>query len=1506
MARNEGYTMPVPEREMRVIPGFQRQGIFSSAELPMRQPSKGWASAVVDAIALQPAYQALEETYAYFNQDEYDPSYDPFTEGELDGYEPYLSEFVGSYNQADTMRIKAKIDRNNAMRQRTDEELGLGGFAVSEIFNIANIIPIPALRGVGKGLAAFRGSTSFTAVVAAEEALRHQVDPTARMEESLVAVATAPLFGGLIGGIAGIVGKDVNRVAAEYAAEFSRIQRADPRLLPADQEPFLQSTSNFTARPTGPEGAGIAPVIGGLEKVSFSLYSRLKNTEIRSVGDFVDAMLGTYGTKATQNAAGVVTESSVTMAAGVWRGMAADTMRGIEEAYVRYRGGEGGMRFADMNVPILKERAAGLIGRRPPEGILSYDEFKALVFRAHKSDELVSDNPFILEAAGHMRILMNNALEGGVKSGLIVSPEGLARAAENKLIRGKQIAGRIAEFEAKESLTNQEKAALALMRKSSARIIDGLERSVWNELDSPGLDELINGIVARQLAARVEKQKIADSITGKAGKRQQAIEDRWQAYIDRIERDRALLDYFNSLEQEGSIGLTKAQADFRDALQKRLDEADADAPNLDGGTAARMDEELWLDSAWAPKEIPWDVRLQNWLDRRRYAAQDTWRRTVTGKDHYTTDMKTLLSSEKIRGRMTAEQRALADEILPFIDDDIKTWVGNPFFNEPRHLGWMETAGPGDQISAKLRGTSSKQDIETLLHEASHVAYISRYGFLFKSAEDLGPEALRLKGELEGLFKDAESRSGAKKQYGMTNVDEFVAEALTSSKFRKWLKGEGLLARWWAHFRSMIGMKPAKNPNEDILESVFSVLEDLRTEMKGAPSIESTFRNPNAYSRNYNTSRAAWEKFMRENGGATPSRKGGAGPEAPAGRMDNMDDYLTVKEAKYLRSLNDQLNGIYKGMTGPKNEKFYLPRYWLIDEVLADEAGSQELRRILTKWFKDNPKEGVPTNDKAIAGRVDQSIAAIVKDAELGEMQLMKGNGSPSFTKHRGLDIPNELVADFIENDVEKIVRTYATRFGELNEMASKFGDVDDSIEDVLIQSALELSDAELPDLLNQLEGLRKDLTLAKDKVTGAVYSQEPEAMAKRRHAGVLKAYGTATSLGGAMLSSIPEAARAMMVHGFARTMDATMLALSNPEAFRAVTKEMMTQTGEGLDVIFSTGFSRYVEQGGPTGMSSSRAGQAAHKFTDAVNGPYFVANLLAPWTDWTKRMNLFYTNQFMLEDIAKFVETGDKKLGEKLASYGISADDAAGIMKQPLTKEGTILKSNLENWTDDQLALRYRSAVGGMVRRIIPTAGLDDIPEIAKGFVKGREYPLITLPFQFMNYGFAAVNKVMLSALQGRDQNAMSGLFALMAFGYMVEFYKAPDFVWEKMTATERAVRAFDRSGIAGIYSDIPTMVETATLGNIGVRPLLGLEPYGRNEDYLDAAGGIGGPVAGRAADIVRLFVDEDTSAEDIGGTVRRSIPINSLFYLKNLVRDMEGSITDRAKPEPAEEPDGP
>jgi hypothetical protein len=162
-----------------------------------------------------------------------------------------------------------------------------------------------------------------------------------------------------------------------------------------------------------------------------------------------------------------------------------------------------------------------------------------------------------------------------------------------------------------------------------------------------------------------------------------------------------------------------------------------------------------------------------------------------------------------------------------------------------------------------------------------------------------------------------------------------------------------------------------------------------------------------------------------------------------------------------------------------------------------------------------------------------------------------------------------------------------------------------------------------------------------------------------------------------------------------------------------------------------------------------------------------------------------------------------------------------------------------------------------------------------------------------MSWGFAANNKIMLSALQGRDANVFGTVLGLVGMGAIVSYLNTPASIWEKLTLEEKILRSTERSGIFGIFTDTSSIVEQATRGHYGIRPMLGMDPpYGQADGYRQFTRIAGAPTA-NFVELYKIFVDQDLTDRERAKSVINLIPLTGAFYWKEGWQQLGRSAAD-------------
>lgn len=602
--------------------------------------------------------------------------------------------------------------------------------------------------------------------------------------------------------------------------------------------------------------------------------------------------------------------------------------------------------------------------------------------------------------------------------------------------------------------------------------------------------------------------------------------------------------------------------------------------------------------------------------------------------------------------------------------------------------------------------------------------------------------------------------------------------------------------------------------------------------------------------------------------------------------------LTRRQAEYMESIQRRLAMLDDDAARPGLEQ-YLPRIWDRQAILARR---QEFEDILTRHFTNTARQtGRSASPDAVQRRVQATVTRILgEDLDIDELSGFSGKFF--FQRARKVDIPNELVADFVERGVASLMRTYSHGFGISTEIARMFGkrDMLDAIDDASFAAALE---GKSP---RQVRALRNDAMTLRDITTGDLYRQDPMTWGKLAVT-TLKSWASMTQLGGVALTAVAEIARPFWVTGFRRGFGFAFRDMSrNFQAVSRMGQEWQALTGEGLDTALGISAYRYMSSSDLHVQPGTTMAQRASNLLLPVNrfaqGPWYIMNLLGPFTDLMKRYQLVMSAHYVIDDIQRVANgQAGPKVASRLAGLGLSPESIARIAA--LTRDqrsGRLWLPDTASWGDPNLIAEMAAAVGGEVRRVIATPGPAETAAWMSGhFGKpgSRRYAAIAeLPFQYMRFAFGATTKYMISGLQGRDASKLMGPLAMVAAGYLSVWLKTPGYAWDKLDMEERLYRAVDQSSMLGIFHTLNQSIEDITDTEYGMRPLLGLEKRFEARDMADRFGPAYGPGGSKILDLARV-VSGDFNDREAARVIRRGIPLATLFYWDALFRNLEAPI---------------
>jgi hypothetical protein len=541
--------------------------------------------------------------------------------------------------------------------------------------------------------------------------------------------------------------------------------------------------------------------------------------------------------------------------------------------------------------------------------------------------------------------------------------------------------------------------------------------------------------------------------------------------------------------------------------------------------------------------------------------------------------------------------------------------------------------------------------------------------------------------------------------------------------------------------------------------------------------------------------------------------------------------------------------------------------------------------------------------RLINERVNQTMSNILRQGELGELSVGRGAGA-SFMAKRKLGFSPHEIADFTVTDLNALSIAYSQRVGMASQLTKAFGDRDAllGIYRSLADGVSELKGNDPDKLMEKVNKAKNSMLDVRDYALGDQWAKDVTAWDRKAVRTVLD-WSTTTGLSNSLIGSLSDSIRPLTTFGIQRNLEFALKGLwSDLGTMKKMTAEVRRLTGEFGEVAMASVAHSYVQGGGVVSAGTNAISRAADKFSGFANGAFFYLNGLQMYTEGLKRWTGLMSAHYLIEDAVKIAnKTADEKTQLDWRALMLRDEDATAIAK--LVEDGVIERpnfgylSNTANWDDPELVNRYRVAVRSQIRRAIVTSGPANKPTIAQGFVgqgeDRREVALARIPFQFMSWGFAANNKIMLSALQGRDANVFGTVLGLVGMGAIVSYLNTPASIWEKLTLEEKILRSTERSGIFGIFTDTSSIVEQATRGHYGIRPMLGMDPpYGEVDAYRQFNRIAGAPTT-NFTNLYKVFVDQDLTDRDRAKAVINMIPLTGAFYWKEGWQQLGRSAAD-------------
>ena len=438
------------------------------------------------------------------------------------------------------------------------------------------------------------------------------------------------------------------------------------------------------------------------------------------------------------------------------------------------------------------------------------------------------------------------------------------------------------------------------------------------------------------------------------------------------------------------------------------------------------------------------------------------------------------------------------------------------------------------------------------------------------------------------------------------------------------------------------------------------------------------------------------------------------------------------------------------------------------------------------------------------------------DEGVSQIDWVKNPGS---VKERSFLIPDEIIEDFLENDIEAILRHYTKTMGTDIELMRMFGSIDmkNILKEVTDEYKLLMKDVSGPALKKLQRQMDRDIADIKglrDRVRGTYgASKDPHQMSSR-YVRAMKSFNVMVGMGNATISSIPDVIRTVMTEGLMTTYEKGISKWFShvDDTLKKLKARELRAAGVAGDASLGLRSHAYADIGDTFG---SRFG-VERKLYNATN-VFFILNGLNYWNQMMKEFAGGVIMFRMTDSIMKpwaSLSTGAK---EKLLKAGIDEVDAFS-MKQLITKHGRKENGewfpNTDLWPMKERQL-FRNALNQAVDRTIVTPGAGD-----RALWTSTEFgSLIT---QFRGFGQGATIRVLTSGLQEREGAFYQGAIGLIGLAYMVNQFKRIQYGMDReQDMSEKLLDAIDRSGVLGYFMDFNNALEKITDYKLGLGPFL-------------------------------------------------------------------------------------
>ena len=492
-------------------------------------------------------------------------------------------------------------------------------------------------------------------------------------------------------------------------------------------------------------------------------------------------------------------------------------------------------------------------------------------------------------------------------------------------------------------------------------------------------------------------------------------------------------------------------------------------------------------------------------------------------------------------------------------------------------------------------------------------------------------------------------------------------------------------------------------------------------------------------------------------------------------------------------------------------------------------------------------------------------------------------------RNRVFQIDDEIVEEFLENDIETLGARYLQNVAGDIELVRKFGDVNmvDQLKNINKWYARKKNDKSLtPKQQEKLEKNRvsdnEDIAGMRDRIRGVYGFSEDNIFTRMMRSS--RDLNYLRLLGGVTVSSLPDVSRVFMAEGFAKTFKSGLGPLiKNTKQFKEAASELK-RYGVGTDAIMS-GKSEIIADVG----DYAQGGTAIERGLRSATSKFGKINFLDYWTAGMKQLHAVTMQTSIFDGLKKGV------YDKRLARLGIDEQSAKDMYEQVVKhgkNEDGVWITNAKNWDRPDLERMWGAAVRKESDRVIL------IPGQEKPLFMSREMGKTV--GQFRSFILSATQRVFIAGLQNQDHNAVGGFASLVGMGMFTYYLKQKISGRDVADFDDPAVwvmEGIDRSGAVGIIGEVTNTMEKISGNSMGLRPLLGIDAPASKQVARSVAESALGPTFGSllstSISAANAITSEGEMTEADIRRPRRLIPLQNLFYLRHGLDEVQKASSD-------------